>query len=217
MPGRRSGFQRSRVIFRWEFRLLKLAWKGPIKSVTTYWTAYGGHPALLRSPYFHVAVLVGLCCIPWIVTGGDWAGKALAVVPNLLGFSIGGFAILLALGSDKFQEVLARAGGAQKPVLVNVSTSFVHFIVVQAITLLFAITADGIWPAIKVPLKVISGGAWTAVSTTILTVAGFIGCTLLAYSITSLLAATFRVYRLVGNFVKMVRMTPRKPSKDRKP
>jgi hypothetical protein len=154
-------------------------------------------------------------CLPWILQGGDWGSKTLSVVPNLLGFSLSGFAILLAIGSEKFQRVLARAGGAERPVLVNISTSFVHFILVQAAALLFAITCDGLWPALKPIFKAVSFDHWPTVSAIICGAAGVVGCTLLAYSITSLLAATFRVYRLVGEFVRMVHLDAKREADER--
>lgn len=204
MSRRRSPFGRLWGRLRWEGRLLRHEQRSPREALRKYWNTYGGSAALLRSPYFHLAALIGMLCIPWVAKGGDWAGKILSVVPNLLGFSLSGFAILLAIGSDKFQSVLARAGGSERPVLLNISTSFVHFIVVQATALLFAITSEGIWPILKSTLRALSFGHWSTVSAIVCSAGGFIGCTLLAYSITSLFAATFRVYRLVGEFVRLV-------------
>lgn len=216
MPHGRSVLSRFWSRLRWERRLLRHERKSPIEALRKYWKTYGGRAALLRSPYFQLAVLVGLLCLPWVLQGGDWGNKTLSVVPNLLGFSLSGFAILLAIGSEKFQRVLARAGGDERPVLMNISTSFVHFIIVQATALLFAIACDGLWPALKPLLKAASFGHWSTVSATVCGAAGVVGCTLLAYSITSLLAATFRVYRLVGEFVRMVHLDAKREAEERK-
>src|SRR5687768_6239160 len=108
MSRERGILLRLRLRLHQEARLLRAARRSPSISLQKYWSAYGGRAALFRSPFFHVAVAVGFLCLPLVINWGDWAGKILGVVPNLLGFSLSGFAILLALGTEKFQRILAN-------------------------------------------------------------------------------------------------------------
>src|SRR5437879_3044809 len=73
---------------------------------SVYWRAYGGLRALLRSPYFHGALLLTALLSPaW--TSGAWWSNVLQVLPNIVGFSIGGYAIWLGFGDEKFKQLIS--------------------------------------------------------------------------------------------------------------
>jgi hypothetical protein len=67
------------------------------------------------------------------------------VLPNILGFTVGGFAIVLALGAGDFGEALSSARKPDEDVLesglAKLSAAFCHFILVQFIALVMAISA----------------------------------------------------------------------------
>lgn len=114
-----------------------------------YVRAYGGVRAMLRSPYLHLSiVLTALSFNLWSQPG--WWERPIAVLPNLLGFSLGGFAVWLASGDDAFRATLAGRtvkiengdvvlADRDSPYLA-VSATFTHFVVVQVASLLFALT-----------------------------------------------------------------------------
>src|SRR5882757_9558582 len=102
-----------------------------------YWRLYGGARALYLSPYFHISVFVALVCYPLWSSGNDWAALALGSIPNLLGFSVGAFAIILSFGQISLN--LLKNPIEAKSRYLGVVASFVHFIIVQSLTLLVAL------------------------------------------------------------------------------
>ena len=73
-------------------------YKGAFKIFRKYWSLYGGTKAILTSPYFHVSLLLAVICSPY----PKWQESTLTIVPSILGFSLGGYAILLAFSNEKF-------------------------------------------------------------------------------------------------------------------
>ncbi|WP_317921082.1 MULTISPECIES: hypothetical protein [unclassified Cupriavidus] len=68
-----------------------------------------------------------------------WWDTAASVLPNVVGFALGGYAIWLGFGDEEFRRRQAtRKNGKSSPYVV-VSASFAHFILVQLIALVFAI------------------------------------------------------------------------------
>ena len=117
-------------------------YKNVIDSFKLYWQFYGGFEALLKTPYLHFAVITSLICFPiWSkIAEPFWYSLPLAALPSLLGFTLGGYAILLAFGNEKFLMILcAREEDADPSPFMNVNGAFVHFIVVQAVALFFSI------------------------------------------------------------------------------
>lgn len=66
-----------------------------------------------------------------------WAGITLGVVPSLLGFALGGMAIMLAFSSGKFLEAI-RQRGKDNSYLRKIMASFFHFCVVLTGAILLA-------------------------------------------------------------------------------
>ncbi|NCD42572.1 MAG: hypothetical protein EOL88_10815 [Bacteroidia bacterium] len=119
-----------------------------------YFTIYGGFKALCSSPYMHIAVIIGI--VVSILQHGTkdssvakCAELVLGVIPDLIGFTIGGYAIFLAFGDDDFRQEISGDAASKKhenhefssgtsPFMVF-SASFIHFIVVSIISVIFAI------------------------------------------------------------------------------
>lgn len=174
-------------------------YRGVFEIFKAYWAAYGGSAALLRSPYLHLALLLLALTTPFWMQP-HWWEQCLAVLPNLLGFTLGGFAIFIGFGDEKFRAILAADDGAPVNAYVALCATFVHFIVVQSMALLAAVLAkawwfyapwmDGLRPAL--PLLNSLGAA--------------VGYGLFLYALCSVLAATmhiFRIARMYATFQKL--------------
>lgn len=174
-------------------------YKGVADIFRAYWTAYGGLGKLLGSPYLHVALLLLLPTVQiwsgaWCVnapTCSGWWEQGISVLPNLLGFTLGGFAIFIGFGDEKFRSLLAEPSqDSAVNDYVALCATFVHFILIQALALLAAIVAKGLWfytpliDPIRDWLPLLNG------------VAGALGYGLFLYALTSVLAATMHVFRI---------------------
>jgi hypothetical protein len=147
-------------------------------SFLLYWKIYGGFRALFKSPYLHFAVLTSIICFP-IWTKSDspfWYDLPLTALPNLLGFTLGGYAILLSFGNEKFLMKLCANDDEGPSPFMNVNGAFVHFIVVQACALFISI--------ISLCWEIKTGFF------------AFIGFTIFMYSLLTGVAAAFSILRL---------------------
>lgn len=165
---------------------------GPIQVFGRYWRAYGRGKAVLSSFYLHIAaVLLLLTSHYWLFE--KWWEQPLAVIPNLLGFSLGGFAVFVGLSDEEFRAWLSTTTNQQQAsAFLSVSSTFVHFIVIQATSLLLAILAKSLdfkyeWPdSLETVLRL--GTVFFS---------GF-GYLTFLYAITSMLAATMSLFRVVS-------------------
>jgi hypothetical protein len=155
-----------------------------------YWRAYGGRQALLRSPYLHVALLLLIVTSHyWLYE--KWWEQPLSILPNLLGFSLGGLAMFLSFGNEKFRSELTVVKDVTtvSPYLALCST-FVHFIVLQLLALISALIARSFdfvfdWPqSIRQLVTFATAGFYG------------VGYLLFLYSVISMLAATMAVFRI---------------------
>lgn len=164
-----------------------------------YWHAYGGIVKLLTSPYLHTAFVLLLLTTPswsgiWETgskAGEGWWDQSIAVLPNLLGFTLGGFAIFIGFGDDKFRALLVEPGseGTVNDYLA-LCAHFVHFIAVQAVALMVAIMVKSFqfYSPIADPIR-----DWLpCLNATV----GACGYLLFLYALTSVLAATMHVFRI---------------------
>jgi hypothetical protein len=112
-----------------------------IQTFRRYWTLYGGWSALLRSPYLYIAFVITLLCRElWApVEGkGDWADVCLSILPNLLGFSMGGMAIMLAFSNATIFAAITQKG-RDDSLFLKVIANFYHFILVQGLSIVLAV------------------------------------------------------------------------------
>jgi len=100
----------------------------------------------LGSPYLHVALgLTGVCLLFWAKTAHlDYLTKvsdiAISAIPNLLGFTVGAFAIVLAFSSAQIFRTVAE-GGDPLSFFMKLAANLVHFILIQVLALVCAILA----------------------------------------------------------------------------
>ncbi len=190
-------------------------YKGVAAIFKTYWGSYGGLRALACSPYLHAAaILLALTFQTWsgaVACGqppcGFWWDQSISVLPNLLGFTLGGFAIFIGFGDEKFRALLADEGEDSKVnAYVGLCSTFVHFILVQAMALIAAIVAKSWWfytPWIDpvrplLPLLNALGGA--------------VGYGLFLYALTSVLAATMHILRIASMYARFQTYSDRSTS-----
>ena len=155
-----------------------------------YWRIYGGFAAVVKSPYFWMSVLLCALLFPLWVRGGWW-DTVLAILPNLLGFSLAGYAIFLAFGNDRFREFLSGTRVKDDSAFLSITTTFMHFVVVQIVALTLALIAKSAyqWPVPdEYPFLILvyaSYPFWAA---------GFLA---FCYTLTTSLAALIAIFRLV--------------------
>lgn len=166
-------------------------------ALKNWWKIQGGSQ-LLKSGYLWLSVVLLLPTAHlWLV--GDWWLEPLAVLPNVLGFSLGGYAILLAFGDNGFQKILvletssAPADDEKKTIYIRVSATFLHFILVQVLALMVALVAKSLnFPPEEIPLIILpsaasAGGRY---------VLGALGFFLFLYAMNLAIAAALSVFKL---------------------
>lgn len=185
-------------------------YSGVAKIFGQYWKAYGGLSALLRSFYLHAAlILLMLTANAWVSpicqnpsACNVWWDQSISILPNLLGFTLGGFAIFIGFGDEKFRALLAQpeANVELQTVYVELCATFVHFILVQILALIFAVLARAWWfyaswmDPVRDYLPLLNG------------LAGGIGYGLFLYALTSVLAATMHVFRIASLYAEHQKM-----------
>lgn len=185
---------------------VRAAYKGVHSAFGRYWAVYGGMAYVLGSPFCHAAVVLTVLCAPFWWSG-DWWEKSFAVLPSLLGFSVAAFALLLAVGDDKFKAALGterKEGSAST--LNDLAAKFFHFLLVQVIALVFAFLALG-RPATWLVQNISAFDVSTALGVFLLVgtkVFHFLGFFLLSYSVLAALAATLSLFRVATIFSRFV-------------
>lgn len=116
------------------------------RKAAKYWKMYGGFSEFVRSPYVHVSLVLTLLCTDvWM--NRRWWEMVSSVIPSMLGFTLGGLAIFLSFGDEKFKERIAGAAPNEtkehSPYMGLVNT-FMHFVLVQACALLWSLIADAL-------------------------------------------------------------------------
>jgi hypothetical protein len=172
-----------------------------------WWDWRGGWRGLFRSGYFWTSVaLLAVTAHYWLVE--DWWEMPLSILPNVIGFSLGGYAILLAFGDERFRAVLLRppTGTDQEPNppsrYMRVSAIFLHFILVQIWALAFGIVAK----ATNFSLGLKSATLNEALDVGRILFSGF-GFLLFLYAIALAAGAAMSVFGLSEAFEVFIRMS----------
>jgi len=159
-----------------------------------YWQIYGGFPALIKSPYFWISIFITALLFPhWSST--NWWDDVLSIMPNLLGFSLGGYAMWIAIGDDNFRKLISGEDedGTASPYM-EVNAAFVHFIILQILSMLFALTAKAYSFPVSAdnPIVIFFGEYYKFIC-----LAGYgISYLIFIYALLSALAATFALLRV---------------------
>ena len=162
-----------------------------------YWKAYGEFRALFRSPFFYLAwVLTGAMYGTWSEPG--WWDGVISVLPNVLGFSLGGYAIWLAVGDEKFRSMMS---GEREPDEISpfmmVNASFVHFIFLQILGIIIALLGQSLNHPWNPDIWLVSCLAGIGVSSHALKLIGSaIGYWVFLYALLAAAAATLAILRV---------------------
>jgi hypothetical protein len=162
------------------------------------WKSTGGLSEKLQSFDFWLALSVTIACYAtW--NASDWPSHVTSVLPNVLGFTLGGFAVFLGFGSDTFRTLLAQSDpdstspnkGDETPYM-STSSAFMYFVTVQLVAILYALVATAMF---KVSVQSLPSWSRECVQTMIPVASGF-GYFLFIYSLATSLRAALRIYRL---------------------
>jgi hypothetical protein len=183
------------------FAKLKEPYQGVFNIIGLYWKVYGGWCALVFSPYFHVAIVLTLLLSHfWLHE--QWWDVSLGVLPNIIGFALGGYAIWLGFGDEKFRNVISEKDVPtdHSPYLV-VSASFAHFIIVQLLALCAALIAKAThFPVSEIhwlhDLLISMGLPEDFIFKNIAPISYGIGFLLFVYALLTAVAATLAVFRV---------------------
>src|ERR1700730_6861274 len=79
------------------------------ETLLIYWNVYGRSRALYRSPAFLFSIIASIVCFPiWVRNSSS--GLVFSIVPNLLGFSIGAMAVVLAFPTTTVFKIITEDG-----------------------------------------------------------------------------------------------------------
>jgi len=113
-----------------------------IPTFNLYWENYGGFKAVVSSPYFIISLLLTIF-VSIFGTSEKWYEHTLNVLPDILGFSIGSFAILISLGDNKFRKKLSvEKNDTKSTPFMIINSSFVHFIFIQIVAIMVALISQ---------------------------------------------------------------------------
>jgi hypothetical protein len=141
-------------------------------------------------------VAAGFSYSKWI--SGDWVANTIDIMPNVLGFSLGTYAIIFTIATGALRKAMLEtssgAGGISN--LESLNATFVHFIVVQALALIWALLFSASALRDLAAWSTFLGSWVQAVYGACYYVGSFTGTLLLYYSLTLIWAAAIGIYRL---------------------
>ncbi len=183
---------------------------GTIDVLKVVWDISGGWRRISRAWYTWAALLISVLC--WSLWwDAAWWDLSLEIIPGMLGFSLAGFAMMLAFGDDRFRAVLSRAmvvtggeGTSKHSAFMGYASIFVHYLVAQVLGLLLAIIA-------KAELGILPLVGGTGIFRFAIGICHFVGFFFVVYSILMALAATLAVFRMARTADKIQRLPPPKP------
>ena len=113
-----------------------------IKVFQIYWKLYGGARALATSPYIYLSIFLtaGLYRFWLKENQGEriWAQTSIDIIPSMLGFSMGGMAIMLAFSNTKIFLTVSEEGKPHS-YFMKIIANFFHFIIIQSFSLILAL------------------------------------------------------------------------------
>lgn len=171
-------------------------WSTFFRWLNKYRKAYGGVRGMLKSPFFGMAFLItSVSYSLWIEP--RWVEKAESLIPSLLGFSLGTYAIVFSILSGRIKGALRQVAAPHGvSYLEAINAIFFHFIFIQVTCLIWTILYQGTWLVDLVGIVEFSAPSARAAFEYASLTGSFIGCFLLVYSVLLMIAAAMAVYRL---------------------
>lgn len=166
------------------------------KRLRRYFVAYGGWSAVFGSPLFLASVGIAAVSYGYWITP-KWIDLSYMLIPSLLGFSLGTYAILFSLITNRMRKALKFVKSSSGvSYLEEINATFFHFIFVQIICIGYSFLFGGvdfysIWTVISREFPV-----YGVLFGLICVPMSFVGMVLLVYSLSLVLGAALAVYRL---------------------
>jgi hypothetical protein len=176
------------------------------RSFSLYWKAYGGLSAVVTSPYVHLSIVITAISRAWM-SDLAWVDDCIAVVPSILGFSLGAFAIFLAFSDGGFLKIMtSRLGEAteQNSLYMQISGMFAHFMLAQTVAITLALIGRSFGvsePACNCMVLIFSG----------------IGYAAFIYSLLTVVASAFTLLRFASLYQKYQRLPRPSDNNDTSP
>lgn len=162
-----------------------------------FWEAYGGFRALFKSPFLWFAFIFSVILFP-VGLDSKWVSYSQNIFPDLLGFTLGGFAIFVSFGNEKFVSLLTGPDDDGKPSpLLSISASFAFFIFCQIFVLIYSIAFE-FFPRLASLIPSFPSRELFLQGVEVLL--SFVGAFLTIYALTLAFAATHSIFRLVCLF-----------------
>lgn len=93
-----------------------------------YWESLGGWQTLLNDHYFFIGIGLTVLLIPlWLQP--LWWDTVITIVSILIGFSVGGFSVVLAISSERLQDrLLRRSEYDNRSPFLMFNAAFAHYL-----------------------------------------------------------------------------------------
>jgi hypothetical protein len=166
-----------------------------------YFQAYGGWLALITSPYGYAALILTILCTGIWLKDQQASNLVVQIIPNLLGFSIGAFAILTASVQGRLGKLLfQKLEGSETSIIEVVASTFLHFIVIQTLALTCAVLGlSQLGRNVGALLTAWGAGHFTMMTLHAASLAyRFVSFFLFAYALMLIVAAAVALFRTLG-------------------
>lgn len=172
------------------------SYRGLFVSVGRYWKDYGGWKDFFGSPLLHLSVVIsGASYRAWLKP--DWVDLPLSLLPNLLGFSLGAYALIFSLANERLLGALSAQPKHGGPTLLRViNATFLHFILIQTAAIIFALSQKSTLLVDLVGILNIERSVKLEVQRYMTITAGAFGYWLTVYAVVLLVGAAIAAYRL---------------------
>ena len=177
--------------------------KKTINIIKMYWSAYGGFRAFWASYYFLIPLIITIFCSSHWLNNKLWIADPLTILPSLLGFTLAGYAMWLSVGNEKLKILLSSKFDKEKKngysLFMQINASFIHFVIFQLITLIFVYFLkynDAPYFINKIEEFYILYDITYAVLNFLGNLLNAIGFFLFVYSIFTMLATVFGIFRI---------------------
>lgn len=114
------------------------------KTFGFYFSEYGGFQSLIVSPYFVISIVLTVSCSSFVAQAMDGTrsgvGIIFSVIPNILGFSMGGMAIVASLSTHgRFIKI---SEGKEYSLFSMMMANFFHFVLIQCLAIIFCVLSS---------------------------------------------------------------------------
>lgn len=170
-------------------------WKIFASRLRRYVHEFGGWEEIFGSPLFNLSLVIAL--LNWQYWENDWVDISRSLVPSMLGFSLGTYAIIFSILSPKLKRSLREVPNEKGiPYLREMNATFFHYIIVQVTALMLGFLHSG--TSLFIFTEMIFGRSQNLNSAFYAAriLSGFAGTTLLIYSLLLAISAALIVYRL---------------------